>query len=151
VDRRWRRRRVGLCGGLFRWCAGSQQYRVLVVSGEDFNAFDGAYPWAVVIRRTGVPVGDYVIPLEPAGPLTGAIVEVPRVMRCDPTGLWAILGYVSPFTVAHCLLTVRTSSSMDTAVLAIPGRCQRGITREMTTTAVPCLGMPCRVTGRRGP
>ena len=88
-----------LRGQVWEYIAGSQQYRVLVLSGEDFNALGGAQPWAVAIRRTGAPLAEYLIPLGPADPLTGAIVEIPRIMRCDPTGLRATLGYVSPATM----------------------------------------------------
>ena len=86
-------------GQVWEYIAGSQQYRILVLSGEDFNTLDGAQPWAVLIRRTGAALTDFLIPLGPADPLTGSIVEIPRVMRCDPSGLRAIVGYVSPATM----------------------------------------------------
>jgi hypothetical protein len=86
-------------GQVREYIAGSQQYRIVVLSGEDFDTLDGAQPWAVMIRRTGAALTDFLIPLGPADPLTGSIVEIPRVMRCDPSGLHALVGYVSPPTM----------------------------------------------------
>jgi hypothetical protein len=86
-------------GQIWQYTAGSQQYRVLILSGEDFNSITDAQPWAVIIRRTAAALSDYLIPLGPDDPLTGAAVEIPRVMRCDPSALRTLVGYVSAPTM----------------------------------------------------
>jgi mRNA-degrading endonuclease toxin of MazEF toxin-antitoxin module len=86
-------------GQVWAYVAGSQQYRILILSGEDFNELAGAQPWAVTIRRTGAPLTDYLIALGPQDPLTGSLVEIPRVLRCDPSALREIVGYVSAQTM----------------------------------------------------
>jgi mRNA-degrading endonuclease toxin of MazEF toxin-antitoxin module len=91
-------------GQVWEYVQGSHQYRILVVSNDEYNELPGAIPWALVLERGadagpgGIP--GYLVELTGDDPLPGAVVLVPRVMRCDTTALRRCLGFVADQTMA---------------------------------------------------
>lgn len=86
-------------GQVWEYVAGSQQYRVVLISGDEYNAIPKTAPWGLVIQRQAPAIPDYLIELTNADPLSGAAVVVPTVLRCQPTGLVRPLGFLSEDTM----------------------------------------------------
>lgn len=78
---------------------GSRQYRVLIVSNDEYNELPGAVPWALALERTATGIPGYLVPLRDGDPLPGAAVVIPRVVRCDPDALRHNLGFVTNDTI----------------------------------------------------
>jgi len=88
-----------LRGQVWEYTSGSRQYRVLIISSDEYNDTERAFPWALGIEREAPAVPGYLIRLSAADPLTGAAVDVTRVVRVDTTALRRVLGYVSTETL----------------------------------------------------
>ncbi len=86
-------------GQVWEYVAGSQQYRVVLVSGDEYNAIPKAAPWGLMIQRQAPAIPDYLIELTGADPLPGATIVIPTVLRCQPTGLVRNLGFLSENTM----------------------------------------------------
>jgi mRNA-degrading endonuclease toxin of MazEF toxin-antitoxin module len=86
-------------GQVWEYIQGSRQYRLLIVSSDEYNEFSGAVPWGLVVDRGAPSIPGYVVPLESDDPLPGASVLVPRVIRCDTSALRHCLGFVSNTTL----------------------------------------------------
>ena len=86
-------------GQVWEYVQGSRQYRVLIISNDEYNELPNAVPWALVIERSAPNVPSYLIGMAEDDPLSGATVVVPRVLRCDPTALRRNLGFVSNDTL----------------------------------------------------
>jgi mRNA-degrading endonuclease toxin of MazEF toxin-antitoxin module len=78
---------------------GSRQYRVLIVSNDEYNEEALAMPWALVVQRDAPKTPGHLIEMGSGDPLPGAVVAVPLVLRCDPTGLRRNLGFVQNDTL----------------------------------------------------
>lgn len=87
-------------GQVWEYVAGSQQYRVVIVSGEEYNIIPKVAPWGLLIQRQAPAIPDYLIRLTEADPIPGAAVIVPNVLRCQPTGLVRMIGYLSHDTMS---------------------------------------------------
>lgn len=74
---------------------GSRQYRVLIVSNDEYNELPGAVPWALALERGASGVPGYLVILGNEDPLPGAAIVIPRVLRCDPGTLRHNLGFVT--------------------------------------------------------
>lgn len=88
-----------LRGQVWEYIAGSQQYRVVIVSGDEYNGTPNAAPWALAIQRQAPSIPGYLIRLSDADPLPGASVVVPNILRCQQTGLVRSLGYLGDSTM----------------------------------------------------
>ena len=86
-------------GQVWEYVQGSRQYRILIVSNDEYNELPNAVPWALVIERTAPSIPGYLVPMGSDDPLPGAVVTVPRVLRCDPTALRHNLGFVANATL----------------------------------------------------
>ena len=86
-------------GEVWEYVQGSRQYRVVVVSNDEYNELPGAVPWALAIERGPGAIPGYLVGLRTDDPLPGATVVVPRVLRCDPSALRRNLGFVSNDTM----------------------------------------------------
>lgn len=78
--------------------AGSRQYRILIISNDEFNDSDLVSPWGLAVQRTAVP-SELFVPLTAEDPLSGAFVDVTRVMRIDRTALRENYGFISNTTL----------------------------------------------------
>ena len=83
-------------GEVWEYIVGSRQYRVLVISNDEFNEEAMVRPWGLPIDRahTAVPSG-LMIRLGEDDPLSGATVYVADVLRLDRSALRRSLGYLS--------------------------------------------------------
>jgi mRNA-degrading endonuclease toxin of MazEF toxin-antitoxin module len=94
VSSTWPRR-----GEVWEYVQGSRQYRVLIVSNDEYNELPGAVPWALAIERTATAIPGYLVVLGDGDPLPGAGILIPRVLRCDPSALRHNLGFVTNDTI----------------------------------------------------
>lgn len=78
---------------------GSRQYRVLIISNDEYNVLPGANPWAVTVERGSANIPGFAVPLNRDDPLPGAVVVIPHVLRCDPTALRRSLGFITNDTM----------------------------------------------------
>ncbi|WP_238015542.1 type II toxin-antitoxin system PemK/MazF family toxin [Dactylosporangium sp. AC04546] len=85
-------------GQVWTYLVGSWQYRVVIISNDEFNEFENVHPWALVVDRTAGG-SDLTVPLGPDDPLPGAAVNVAVVLRVDRTGLRHNHGYLSNDTM----------------------------------------------------
>jgi hypothetical protein len=92
-------------GQVWEYISGSRQYRVVVVSSDEFSGDADLRPWGLVILRTAPD--SLVVALARDDPLAGAYVHVPVVLRLDPTGLRTNLGYLSHSTMIAVELALR--------------------------------------------
>jgi mRNA interferase MazF len=86
-------------GQVWEYVQGSRQYRVLIVSNDEYNELDGAIAWALVIEREAPVIPGYLVRLTEDDPLPGAAVVIPRVLRCDPAALRRMVGFVGDPTL----------------------------------------------------
>lgn len=86
-------------GQVWEYIQGSRQYRVLIVSNDEYNELPGVVPWALTVERGGRGVPGFVVQLTDDDPLPGATVVIPRVIRCDASALRRNLGFVSNGTM----------------------------------------------------
>jgi mRNA-degrading endonuclease toxin of MazEF toxin-antitoxin module len=84
-------------GEVWEYIAGSQQYRVLVISNDEWNDQPSVSPWGLFIARTGPQT--LTVRLTDSDPLPAAVVHIPKVLRIDPSGLRTNLGHVSHDTM----------------------------------------------------
>jgi mRNA-degrading endonuclease toxin of MazEF toxin-antitoxin module len=89
--------RVVSRGEVWEYIVGSQQYRVLVISNDEWNDQPGVSPWGLFIARTGPQA--LAVRLTDSDPLPGAVVHIPKVFRVDPSGLRTNLGHASHDTM----------------------------------------------------
>jgi mRNA-degrading endonuclease toxin of MazEF toxin-antitoxin module len=86
-------------GQVWEYVQGSRQYRVVIASNDEYNELPGAFPWALVLERSATDIPGYLIELTGEDPLPGAVVVVPRVVRCDTSALRRDLGFVTNETM----------------------------------------------------
>lgn len=86
-------------GEIWEYVQGSRQYRILVISNDEFNELPGAVPWALTLERGPGGIPGYLVELAASDPLPGAVVVIPRVLRCDPSAMRHNLGFVSSDTM----------------------------------------------------
>ena len=84
-----------LRGQLWEYVQGSRQYRVLIISNDEYNELPGAIPWALAVERGATGIPGYLVELGADDPLPGTVVVIPRVVRCDTTALRHNLGFVT--------------------------------------------------------
>jgi mRNA-degrading endonuclease toxin of MazEF toxin-antitoxin module len=88
-----------LRGQIWEHVRGSHQYRVLIISNDAYNELPEATPWALTVERDAPGIPGYVVPLGDHDPLPGAVVVIPRVLRCDATALRRCLGFLTDSTL----------------------------------------------------
>jgi len=88
-----------LRGQVWEYVQGSRQYRVMIVSNDEYNELAGTVPWALAIEREAPAIPGYLVRMADDDPLPGAAVVVPRVVRCDPAALRRMLGFVGNDTL----------------------------------------------------
>jgi mRNA-degrading endonuclease toxin of MazEF toxin-antitoxin module len=86
-------------GQVWEYVQGSRQYRILIVSNDEYNELPNAVPWALVVERSAPSIPGYLVPMVAGDPLPVGVVAVPRVLRCDQTALRHSLGFVSNNTL----------------------------------------------------
>jgi mRNA-degrading endonuclease toxin of MazEF toxin-antitoxin module len=86
-------------GQIWEHVRGSHRYRVLIISNDEYNELPDATPWALTVERGAPSIPGYVVPLGDDDPLPGAVVVIPRVLRCDPSALRRNLGFLSDGTL----------------------------------------------------
>jgi len=86
-------------GQVWEHVRGSRQYRVLIISNDEYNELPGATPWALTVVREVANVPGYVVQLHRDDPLPGAAVVIPEVLRCDTSALRRCLGFVGNDTL----------------------------------------------------
>jgi mRNA-degrading endonuclease toxin of MazEF toxin-antitoxin module len=86
-------------GQVWEYVQGSHQYRILIISNDEYNELTGAIPWALTVERTAAGVPGFLVVLTADDPLPGAVVVVPRVLRCNPDALRHNLGFVANDTL----------------------------------------------------
>jgi mRNA-degrading endonuclease toxin of MazEF toxin-antitoxin module len=84
-----------LRGQVWEYVLGSRQYRVVIVSNDEYNELPQAVPWALVVERSAPTIPGFLVRLTDDDPLPGAAVVVPRVVRCDPSALRHCLGFLT--------------------------------------------------------
>jgi len=52
-----------LRGQVLEYVQGSRQYRIVIISGDEYNENSAAVPWGLVIDREGRGIPGYLIPL----------------------------------------------------------------------------------------
>lgn len=85
-------------GQIWAYIQGSRQYRILIISNDEFNGVDGVFPWGLRISRDA-PDGGLIVRLDLGDPLPGAAVDVTAVVRVDRAALRENLGFVAPSTL----------------------------------------------------
>ncbi|GEM_PF-1692341 len=86
-------------GEVWEYVQGSRQYRILIISNDAYNELPGAVPWALVLERGAAGIPGYLVELVATDPLPGAMVVIPRVLRCDAAALRHKLGFVTNETM----------------------------------------------------
>jgi mRNA-degrading endonuclease toxin of MazEF toxin-antitoxin module len=86
-------------GQIWEHVRGSHRYRVLIISNDEYNELPDAIPWALTVERDAPAIPGYVVRLGEGDPLPGAVVLIPRVLRCDPSALRRCLGFLTDATL----------------------------------------------------
>ena len=86
-------------GQIWEHVRGSRQYRVLIISNDEYNEMPGAAPWAVTVERGSANIPGYAVLLNRDDPLPGAVVVIPYVLRCDASALRRSVGFVTNETM----------------------------------------------------
>lgn len=87
-------------GQIWEHVRGSHQYRVLIVSNDEYNELPDAAPWAITVERGAVSIPGYTVTLSSDDPLPGTVAVIPHILRCDTAGLRRCLGSVTSDTRA---------------------------------------------------
>lgn len=82
-------------GQVWEHVRGSRQFRVLIISSDEYNEYPDATPWAVTVERGSASIPGYAVQLGYDDPLPAAVVVIPHVLRCDTTALRRCLGFVT--------------------------------------------------------
>jgi mRNA-degrading endonuclease toxin of MazEF toxin-antitoxin module len=87
-------------GQIWTVLRGGGQYRVLVISNNEYNAVDEIAIWALTVVRDVPGPSDLVVRLTKGDPLGGAFVRIPGVVQIvDRTALRDCHGFVSHTTM----------------------------------------------------
>ena len=85
-------------GEVWTLVRGSRQYRVLIVSNDEYNVLEDVTPWGLIIDRI-VADSDLLVPLVAYDPLPGATVDASAVVRVDRSALRDNHGFVGNDTM----------------------------------------------------
>jgi mRNA interferase MazF len=87
-------------GQIWTLLRGGSQYRVLVISNDEYNSVDELAIWALTIAREVPHPNQLAVRLTEADPLAGASVRIHGVVQVlDRTALRDNHGFVSPATM----------------------------------------------------
>lgn len=90
-------------GELWEYVIGSQQYRALIISNDEYNEHPDMRPWGLIVSRLKAAPGDAAplfVSLGPGDPgEAGAVVQIPAIVRLDRTALRHNLGFVTNATL----------------------------------------------------
>jgi mRNA interferase MazF len=88
-------------GQIWTLLRGGSQYRVLVISNDEYNSVDELAIWALTVARDVPHPNQLAVHLTEADPLAGAFVRIHSVVQIlDRTALRDNHGYVSPATMS---------------------------------------------------
>ena len=95
-------------GQIWTLLRGSGQYRVLVVSNDEYNAMDQLAIWAITVVREAPHPNQLFVRLAEADPLAGAFVRIDSVVQIlDRTALRHNHGFVSHDTMPQIEAALR--------------------------------------------
>jgi mRNA interferase MazF len=86
-------------GQVWTYALGSRQYRVLIVSNDEYTEDPGIHPLALTISRQTPDLGTLTPIMSADDPLSGARVLIPHPVRIDRTALRDCHGFVSNATM----------------------------------------------------
>lgn len=87
-------------GQVWTLLRGGSQYRVLIISNDEYNDVEELAVWALVIARDVPHPNQLAVRLNAEDPLSGAFVKIHAVVQIlDRTGLRDSAGYVSHATM----------------------------------------------------
>jgi mRNA interferase MazF len=87
-------------GQIWTLLRGSHQYRVLVISNDEYNSVDELAIWALTVARDVPHPNQLAVPLTAADPLAGAFVRIHGVVQIlDRDALRDNHGFVSHATM----------------------------------------------------
>jgi mRNA interferase MazF len=88
-------------GQVWTLLRGGSQYRVLVISNDEYNAVEELAIWALVVSRDVPHPNQLVVRLSAGDPLSGAFVKIYGVVQIlDRTALRDNHGFVSHSTMS---------------------------------------------------
>lgn len=88
-------------GQVWTLLRGGRQYRVLVVSNDEYNSVEELAIWALTVAREVPHPNQLAVRLSEADPLTGAFVRIYSVVQIiDRTALRDNHGFVSHATMS---------------------------------------------------
>jgi mRNA interferase MazF len=88
-------------GQIWTLLRGGSQYRVLVISNDEYNSVDNLAIWALAVAREVPYPNQLAVRLAEADPLAGAFVRIHSVVQIlDRTALRDSHGFVSHDTMA---------------------------------------------------
>ncbi len=95
-------------GQIWTLLRGGSQYRVLVISNDEYNSVDELAIWALTVARDVPHPNQLAVPLTEADPLAGAFVRIHSVVQIlDRTALRDNHGYVSHATMSLIEVALR--------------------------------------------
>lgn len=87
-------------GQVWTLLRGGSQYRVLIISNDEYNSVDELAIWALTVVREVPHPNQLAVRLTDADPLAGAFVRIPSVVQVlDRTALRDNHGFVSHGTM----------------------------------------------------
>jgi hypothetical protein len=95
-------------GQIWTLIRGSSQYRVLVISNDEYNGLPEVPIWALTVARDVPHPNQLAVRLSHSDPLAGAFVRIPSVVQVsDRSALRTNCGFVSPGTMTTIETTLR--------------------------------------------
>ena len=95
-------------GQIWTLLRGGSQYRVLVISNDEYNSVDELAIWALTVARDVPHPNQLAVRLAEADPLAGAFVRIHSVVQIlDRTALRDNHGYVSHATMSLIEVALR--------------------------------------------
>ncbi len=89
-------------GQVWSLLRGGGQYRVLIISNDEYNAVQELAVWALVVAREVPHPNQLAVRLGPGDPLVGAFVKIHAVVQiADRTSLRDNHGFVSHDTMTN--------------------------------------------------
>lgn len=95
-------------GQVWTLLQGSNQYRVLIISNDEYNYVEDLPVCALAIQRETPPAGHLTVDLQGGDPYAGAKIRIHSFVKInDRTALKESHGFISPDTMAAVERAVR--------------------------------------------